>query len=56
MHDSSKIVVGEVNQRSQLYTFSKFIVKSKPALLPTHVNDDSRLWHVRFGHLNFRYI
>jgi hypothetical protein len=56
MHDNSKIVVGEVNHQSQLYTFSKFIAKSDSTLLLTHVDDDSRLWHEIFGHLNFRYM
>jgi hypothetical protein len=36
MHDNSKIVVGEVNHQSRLYTFSKFIAKYEPALLLTH--------------------
>jgi hypothetical protein len=48
MHDNFNIVVGEVNQHSRLYTFSKFIVKYEPALLLTHVDDDSRLLHKRF--------
>jgi hypothetical protein len=25
-------------------------------MLLTHTNDESRLWHERFGHLNFRYL
>jgi hypothetical protein len=36
MHDNSKIVVGELNHQSHLYTFSKFIVKSDYVLLLTH--------------------
>jgi hypothetical protein len=56
MHDNSKIVVGKVNHQSQLYTFSKFTDKSELTFLLTHVDDDSRLWHERFGHLNFRYM
>jgi hypothetical protein len=54
--ENSKIVVGEVNHQSRLYTFSKFIAKFDYALLLTHTNDDIRLWHERFDHLNFRYI
>jgi hypothetical protein len=56
MHDNSKIVVGEVNHQSDLYTFSKFITKLDSALLLTHVDNDSRLWNERFGHLNFKYM
>jgi hypothetical protein len=56
MHDNSKIVVSEVNHQSLLYTFSKFITKSDSALLVTHVDNDSRLWHERFSHLNLKYM
>jgi hypothetical protein len=56
IHDNSMIVVGEVNHQSRLYTFSKFIAKSDYALLLTHVDDTSRLWHERFDHLNFKYM
>ena len=56
MHDNSKISIGEANDQSRLYTFSKFIAKSDSALLLTHADDDSRIWHERFGHLNFKYM
>jgi hypothetical protein len=56
MRDNSTIVVVEVNHQSCLYTFSKFIVKYDFVLLLMHVDDTSRLWHERFGHLNFKYI
>jgi transposase InsO family protein len=55
MQDNSKIVVGEVNHKSWLYTFTKFIEPDSSILL-THADDSSRLWHERFGHLNFRYM
>jgi hypothetical protein len=55
MHDSSIIAVGEVDHKSQLYKFTKF-TNYDSSLLPTHVNDSSRVWHKRFGHLNFRYM
>jgi hypothetical protein len=38
-----------------LYTFSKFI-EPDFALLLTHVDEGSRIWHKIFGHLNFRYM
>jgi hypothetical protein len=55
MHVSSIIVVGEVDNKSWLYTFTKFIDYDSSLLL-THANDSSRVWHERFGHLNFRYM
>jgi hypothetical protein len=56
MHDNSKIVVGEVNHQSHLYTFSRFIDKFDFDLLLTHGDNDIRLWHEIFGHLNFKYM
>jgi transposase InsO family protein len=38
-----------------LYTFSEFI-EPDSALLLTHVDESSRIWHERFGRLNFRYM
>jgi hypothetical protein len=38
-----------------LYTFSEFI-EPDSSLLLTHANESSRIWHERFGHLNFRYM
>jgi hypothetical protein len=52
----SKIVVGEVNHHSRLYTFSHFTHKSDYIYLLTHANEESKLWHERFGHLNFKYL
>jgi hypothetical protein len=55
MHDSSIIAVGEVDHKSRLYKFTKFTDYDSYFLL-THANDSSRVWHERFGHLNFRYM
>ena len=55
LHSSSKIATGEVNNGARLYTFSEFI-ESESSLLLTHADDSSRLWHERFGHLNYRYM
>jgi transposase InsO family protein len=55
MHDSSIIVVGEVDHKSRLYKFTKFI-EYDSSLLLTHANESSRVWNDRFGHLNFRYM
>jgi hypothetical protein len=55
MHDNSIIAIGEVDHKSRLYKFTNF-VDHNSSLLPTHVDDNSRVWHERFGHLNFRYM
>jgi hypothetical protein len=55
MHDNSIIAIGEVDHKSRLYKFTKFVDHGSYLLL-TCVDDSSRVWHGRFGHLNFRYI
>jgi hypothetical protein len=55
MQSNSKVATGEVNHQSRLYTFSEFIEPDSTLLL-THADESSRIWHKRFGHLNFRYM
>jgi len=55
MHDSSIIAVGEVDHNSRLYKFTKFTNYHSSFLL-THANYSNRVWHERFGHLNFLYM
>jgi hypothetical protein len=55
MQTNSRVATGEVNHESRLYTFYEFI-EPDSALLLTHVDESSRIWHERFGHLNFRYM
>jgi hypothetical protein len=55
MQTNSRVATGEVNHQSRLYTFSEFI-ELDSSLLLTHVDESSRIWHERFGHLNFRYM
>jgi hypothetical protein len=52
----SKIVVGEVNHLSRLYTLSHFTHKYDYVSLLTHTNEKSKLCHKSFGHLNFKYL
>jgi hypothetical protein len=52
---NSRVATDEVNHQSRLYTFSEFIEPDSTLLL-THVDESSRIWHKRFGHLNFRYM
>jgi hypothetical protein len=55
MHDNSIIAIGEVDHKSRMYKFTKF-VDHNSSLLLTHADDSSRVWHERFGHLNVRYM
>jgi hypothetical protein len=55
MQTNSKVATGEVNHQSRLYTFSEFIEPDSDLLL-TRVDESSRIWHERFGNLNFRYM
>jgi hypothetical protein len=55
MQTNSRVATIELNHQSRLYTFSEFI-EPDSALLLTHVDEGSRIWHERFGHLNFRYM
>jgi hypothetical protein len=55
MQTNSKVATGEVNHRSRLYTFFEFIEPDYDLLL-THVDESSRIWHERFGHLNFKHM
>jgi hypothetical protein len=52
---NSRVSTSEVNHQSILYTFCEFI-EPDSALLLTHVDESSRIWHERFRHLNFRYM
>jgi hypothetical protein len=52
---NSRVSTSEVNHQSRLYTFSEFI-EPDSALLLTHADESSRIWHERFGNLNFRYM
>jgi hypothetical protein len=55
MQTNSRVATGEVNHQFRLYTFSEFI-EPDSALLLTHADESSRIWHERFEHLNFIYM
>ena len=44
------------NHHAKAYDFSHFVADANPTTLLTHGNEVSRLWHERFGHLNFKYL
>jgi hypothetical protein len=53
MQTNSRVATSEVNHQSRLYTSSE-LIEPDYALLLTHVDESSRIWHERFGHMNFR--
>ena len=54
---SGKLVAkGLANHHAKAYEFSHFVADAKPTALLTHGNEVSRLWHERFGHINFKYL
>jgi hypothetical protein len=55
MQTNSRVATSEVNHQSRLYTFFEFIEPDSTLLL-THADESSRIWHERFGHLNFIYM
>ena len=48
--------MGRADHQSRLYLFSHFVPDPPSTVLLTHSDDVSRLWHERFGHLNYRYL
>jgi hypothetical protein len=55
MQTNSRVATSEVNHQSRLYTFSE-MTEPDFALLPTHADESSRIWHQIFGQLNLRYM
>ena len=39
-----------------MYKFSNFVPTSSDQALHSHANEVSKLWHERFGHMNYRYL
>ena len=56
LKDDSMVAIGKANHETRLYSFSHFVPKSTSLALLTHSNSQSKLWHERFGHLNYRYL
>ena len=47
---------GIANNATKDSEFSHFLHVSPPTTLLTHANNTSKIWHERFGHLNFKYL
>ena len=50
------IAKGFVDHSSRVCRFSHFMPFSNPSALLMHANEASKIWHERFGHLNYKYI
>ena len=50
------IAKGIANHSTKSYEFSHFLSISPPTALLSHANNTSKIWHERFGHLNFKYL
>ena len=50
------IAKGVVDHTSKVYTFSHFLPYSNPSSLLIHANEESKIWHEIFDHLNYKYI
>ena len=55
MQTNSRVSTSDVNHQSRIYTFFEFI-EPDSSLLLTDVDENSRIWHKRFGNFNFRYM
>ena len=47
---------GFANHTSKAYEFSHFFPVSHPTALLTHSKNTSKIWHEKFGNLNFKYL
>ena len=48
------VVTGSVDDITRLYKFDNFGSSSLPSVFVAHSDEVSRLWHERFGYLNYR--
>ena len=50
------IAKGVVDHTSKVYMFSHFLPYSNPSDLLIHANEESKIWHEIFGHINYKYL
>ena len=50
------ITKGVVYHTSKVYMFSHFLPYSNPSTLLIHANEERKIWHEIFGHLNYKYL
>ena len=46
----------ELDHTLKVYMFSHFLPYSNPLALLIHDNEESKIWHEIFGHINYKYI
>ena len=55
--ESNQVVaVGYADHHERMYNFLNFLPSSNNQVLLSHANDTSKLWHERFGHMNYKYL
>ena len=47
---------GIVDHTLKVYKFSHFLPYSNPSALLIHANEERKLWHEIFDHINYKYI
>ena len=50
------ITKGVVDHTSKVYKFSHFLPYSNPSALLNHANEERKIWHEIFFHINYKYI
>ena len=50
------VALGFVDHNARMYKLSHFLPYSRENVLPSHANETSKLWHERYGHVNYRYL
>ena len=50
------VVVWNADHHERMYKFYKFLPTSSDLALHSHANEVSKLWHERFGHMNYIYL
>ena len=50
------VAIGYADHHEKMYKFSNFLPTSSDQGIHSHANEVSKLWHERFGHMNYRYL
>ena len=50
------IAIGYADHHERMYKFSNVLPTSNDQALLSHANEISKLWHERFGHMNYKYL
>ena len=50
------VSIGYADHHERMYKFSNFLPTSNDQALLSHANEISKLWHERFGHMNYKYL